>query len=444
MFGLIRNCYKYLKHRKEKVVTVALLGVDNAGKSTILHRLKGEIQEFVTPTIGFSSEVIKQGPTTIKVFDLGGGASIRGIWPRYYSELYGAIFVVDSSDKAKVHVIREVLHQVLEHPRFTKKPLLILANKQDKQDSMTSDELVFNLGLEKFPDLDYNIITCTALLIEDTSPPDPKINQGLKWLTTAIDKNFKPLQKRIQKEMEEQKEEERIETEERRKRVEARRREREEAKEREAKELEEKEKEKEKEEKDKKKKQQQQGKHEEEKQEKEVVVQQNNFSLKESSKKEIKMFDTVHSVLGGEGDDMLNNIGENDSARRSKQKNTPRNNLYTPTPTTIIIKKSDNDSDGADNIGNIVKEEENTYHHQNIVHANNINVLNGESSNESQNNNDEILPSPSPPSLLPPLLQTSTTTNNSNNNNGKKIDTLNSPSIQNFNALPPLDKVAFV
>jgi len=440
MFGLMRNCYRWLKHRKERVITVALLGVDNAGKSTILHRLKGEIEEFVAPTIGFSSEVIKQGATTIKVFDLGGGASIRGIWPRYYSELYGAIFVVDSSDKDKAHVIREVLQQVLEHPRFAKKPLLILANKQDKAGSITTDEIAFNLGLEKFPDLDYNIITCTALLLEDTSPPDPNINQGLKWLTVAIDKNFSLLQKRIHKEMEEQKEEERIESEEKRKRVEARRRERELAREREEKEELEKEKEKEKEEKDKKKKQpppsaaghDKHHHHEDIKPDKEDVL--TNSFMRESSKKEIAMFDKVHGVGGG---DPLN-AGEHDGidifASRSKQK-TPRNNIYTTTPTTIIIKSDDgNDSNGADqnnsgeyNNTQIINEEEitNQKTHDGL-NTNNINVL-----------NDDVTPSPSPPSLaaLPPLLQS-----------GKKFDTLllASPSIQTFNALPPLDKVAFV
>jgi len=227
MFGLMRNFYNYCKHRKERVVTVALLGVDNAGKSTILYRLKGEIQEFVAPTIGFSSEIIKQGRLTLKVFDLGGGANIRGIWPRYYAELHGAVFVIDSSDRTRLHVAREVLHEVLDHGRFANKPLLILANKQDKEESMTSEEITSNLALEKFKGLQYHVITCTALLLEVTSPPDPKIANGLKWLTNTIEGVYGGLQKRILKDSEEQKEEERIEREEKRKRVEARKRERE-------------------------------------------------------------------------------------------------------------------------------------------------------------------------------------------------------------------------
>lgn len=215
-------------------MTVALLGVDNAGKSTLLTRMKGEYQEFIAPTIGFASEVVTQGSHTIKIYDLGGGANIRGIWPRYYAELHGAVFVIDSSDRSRMPVAREVLHQTLEHSRFANKPLLVMANKQDKTEPMSSAEIASSLGLEKFKGLQYSIVTCSALALEENIPPDPRIAQGLKWLTGAIDSNYTVLQKRIQQDSAEQKEEERIEREEKRKRVEARRRERELEREREA------------------------------------------------------------------------------------------------------------------------------------------------------------------------------------------------------------------
>lgn len=222
----MRNFYKWIKHSKEKVVTVALLGIDNAGKSSILACMKGEYQEFIAPTIGFSSDVIKHGAHTIKVYDLGGGANIRGIWPRYYAELHGAVFVVDSTDRTKFPAAREVLHQAMEHPWFANKPILVMANKQDKAEPMSSAEIASNLGLEKFKGLQFHVIVCTALMEEGVAP-DPRIAQGLKWLINTIDNSYANLQKRIQKDSEQQKEEERIEREEKRKRVEARKRERE-------------------------------------------------------------------------------------------------------------------------------------------------------------------------------------------------------------------------
>lgn len=188
--------------------------------------MKGEYQEFIAPTVGFSSEVIKQDPYTIKVYDLGGGVNIRGIWPRYYSELHGAVFVVDSTDRTKLPAAREVLHQALEHPWFANKSVLVMANKQDKAEPMSSAEIASNLGLEKFKGLQSHVIVCSALM-EEGSTPDPRITQGLKWLINAIDSNYATLQKRIYKDSEQQKEEERVEREEKRKRVEARKRERE-------------------------------------------------------------------------------------------------------------------------------------------------------------------------------------------------------------------------
>lgn len=240
MFGLLRNLYKWYKNRNEKVVKFALLGIDNAGKTTILARLKGEVPEFITPTIGFASETIEQGNYHIKIFDLGGGGNIRSIWSSYYAEIHGAIFVVDSADKNRYNIAREVLHAVLEHPRIHKKPLLIFSNKQDLPEALPSPDISEQLELDKFIETSYNIVSCTGVLVEDGGAPDPNISEGLKWLLGMVDRHFPSLEKRIQSDVAEQAEQDRIEKEEKRKRIEAMRRERELERERQDKEEEEK------------------------------------------------------------------------------------------------------------------------------------------------------------------------------------------------------------
>lgn len=227
MFGLLRNLYKWYKSKNEKIVKFALIGIDNAGKTTILARLKGEVPEFITPTIGFASETIEQGKYHIKIFDLGGGANIRSIWSSYYAEIHGAIFVVDSADKNRIEMARDVLHNVLEHPRLHKKPLLIFSNKQDLPEALPSPEVSVELELDKFTDCSYNIVSCTAVLVEDGGAPDPNISEGLKWLLEMVDRNFPSIEKKIQTDVAEQEEHDRIEKEEKRKRIEAMRRERE-------------------------------------------------------------------------------------------------------------------------------------------------------------------------------------------------------------------------
>lgn len=227
MFGLLRNLYKWYTTRNEKIVKFALIGIDNAGKSTILARLKGEVPEFITPTIGFASEAIEQGPYHIKIFDLGGGANIRSIWPSYFAEIHGAIFVVDSADKNRLNISRDALHMALQHPRLQKKPLLIFANKQDLPEALAGSDVALNLSLDKFTDYSYNIVSCSAILVGEDGAADLNIQQGLKWLLDTVDKAYSSLEKRIRVLVDEQKEEERIEKEEKRKRIEAMRRERE-------------------------------------------------------------------------------------------------------------------------------------------------------------------------------------------------------------------------
>lgn len=79
----------------------------------------------MAPTVGFSKVDLKQGKFEVTIFDLGGGKRIRGIWKNYYSESYGVVFVVDSSDVERIHETRDTMAEVLRHPRIAGKPVLV-------------------------------------------------------------------------------------------------------------------------------------------------------------------------------------------------------------------------------------------------------------------------------------------------------------------------------
>jgi len=88
MFTLAGNLYKYLKKRREKNVTIIILGLDNAGKTTLLFSLKDEISATDTaPTVGFRQSKIVTGKYTIQWFDVGGAKNFRRVWTNYYSEV---------------------------------------------------------------------------------------------------------------------------------------------------------------------------------------------------------------------------------------------------------------------------------------------------------------------------------------------------------------------
>lgn len=84
-----------------------------------------ESPEDVAPTVGFSKIDLKQGRFEVTIFDLGGGKRIRNIWKNYYAESYGVIFVVDSSDIARMEETKQAMIDVLNSPKISGKPVLV-------------------------------------------------------------------------------------------------------------------------------------------------------------------------------------------------------------------------------------------------------------------------------------------------------------------------------
>lgn len=88
MFTLACNFYKWMKQKREKSITIIVLGLDNAGKSTLLYGLKNELPKGeVTPTIGFTPSKLVSGKYTIQYFDIGGARNFRNVWKSYYAEV---------------------------------------------------------------------------------------------------------------------------------------------------------------------------------------------------------------------------------------------------------------------------------------------------------------------------------------------------------------------
>uniref|UniRef100_H0UYU9 ARF like GTPase 13B n=1 Tax=Cavia porcellus TaxID=10141 RepID=H0UYU9_CAVPO len=204
---VIQYCQKYFKLWKcKKKVTLVMVGLDNAGKTATAKGIKGEHPEDVAPTVGFSKIDLKQGKFEVTIFDLGGGKRIRGIWKNYYAESYGVIFVVDSSDEERMEETKETMSEVLRHPRISGKPVLVLANKQDKEGALGEADVIECLSLEKLVNEHKclcQIEPCSAVLGYGKKI-DKSIKKGLYWLLHIIARDFDILSERIQKDTTEQ------------------------------------------------------------------------------------------------------------------------------------------------------------------------------------------------------------------------------------------------
>ncbi|XP_076829258.1 ADP-ribosylation factor-like protein 14 [Brachyhypopomus gauderio] len=142
-----------LKGSKMPEARVLLLGLDGAGKSTILFKLKYNQQCQTFPTIGFNVEMIdakhKRRKIVLTVWDIGGQKKMRVHWKDFYQDTAGLLFVVDCSDKCRLDEARRELEHILKNEQLKGLPLVIFANKQDVEGAATATEITEKFTLRK-------------------------------------------------------------------------------------------------------------------------------------------------------------------------------------------------------------------------------------------------------------------------------------------------------
>ena len=126
---------------------IIMLGLDNAGKTTVLYKLKlGEVVTTI-PTIGFNVESVQYKHINFTVWDVGGQTKIRPLWQHYFENSDAVIFVVDSQDRGRLAEAKEELDGVLNDDRLRNATLLVFNNKQDMPNAATTTEVTEKLGL---------------------------------------------------------------------------------------------------------------------------------------------------------------------------------------------------------------------------------------------------------------------------------------------------------
>ncbi|KER27838.1 hypothetical protein T265_05196 [Opisthorchis viverrini] len=139
MGQMFSNLFNRLFGKKE--MRILMVGLDAAGKTTILYKLKlGEIVTTI-PTIGFNVETVEYKNISFTVWDVGGQDKIRPLWRHYFQNTQGwsdlvnlicvgLIFVVDSNDYERIGEAREELSRMLNEDELRDAVLLVFANKQ--------------------------------------------------------------------------------------------------------------------------------------------------------------------------------------------------------------------------------------------------------------------------------------------------------------------------
>ncbi|KAI8346575.1 ADP-ribosylation factor family-domain-containing protein [Mortierella sp. GBAus27b] len=153
-----------------------MIGLENAGKTSILYYLKLGLRITAIPTYSYNVESVSHDKWTLKIYDLGGRNDNRTEWPSYLENATGLIFVVDSSNTTTLEEARGALWRTLHEldDKGSRIPLLVYANKQDDRFGATVAEVRDALGLKDIQGHEWHIVGTSVIA-------GYGIRDGLDW-----------------------------------------------------------------------------------------------------------------------------------------------------------------------------------------------------------------------------------------------------------------------
>ncbi|KAL0075768.1 ADP-ribosylation factor family-domain-containing protein [Phycomyces blakesleeanus] len=189
MYTLLSGLYNYVTSKEEYYVLI--IGLDNAGKTTLLERIKsvfmgvpGLAPEKIAPTVGLNIGRVDIKSARINFWDLGGQRDLHSIWERYYTECHAIVFVVDSTDKKRLEECKDTFEKMITNDRVEGVPILMLANKQDLSGALRVEEIkeVFNKIAVKLGARDSRVLPISAL-------EGNGVKDAIDWLVVRLQRN---------------------------------------------------------------------------------------------------------------------------------------------------------------------------------------------------------------------------------------------------------------
>ncbi|EGG22559.1 hypothetical protein DFA_04689 [Cavenderia fasciculata] len=164
---------------KERNHRILMLGIDAAGKTTLLYHMKLGEPVTTIPTIGFNVETIQLASNAVlTIWDVSGGCP--ALWKYYLESTDALIYVVDASDRDRLEETTQHMMNLLANEALKNIVLLVLANKADLNDAISSSQLANEMGLYSL-DIKWHIQSTVATTGQG-------ISQGLEWLNNILQK----------------------------------------------------------------------------------------------------------------------------------------------------------------------------------------------------------------------------------------------------------------
>ncbi|EOA85315.1 hypothetical protein ACJQWK_07047 [Exserohilum turcicum] len=160
---------------KDKEMRILMLGLDNAGKTTIVKKIMDEDVNSVSPTLGFIIKTIDYDGYKLNIWDVGGQKTLRTYWKNYFEKTDTLIWVVDATDRERIDDCRQELAGLLLEERLSGASLLVFKNKSDVPGSMTENEMRAGLQLDAIKTHKWHIVACSAMT-------GLNLQQGLQWV----------------------------------------------------------------------------------------------------------------------------------------------------------------------------------------------------------------------------------------------------------------------
>jgi ADP-ribosylation factor-like protein 3 len=165
-----------------KEARILILGLDNAGKTSILKKLSDEDINHIMPTQGFNMKSLTQEGFKLNVWDIGGQRAIRPYWRHYFENADVLVYVVDSADKRRLEEAGIELDQLLEEEKLAGVPLLVYANKQDLVSAVPAAGIADSMNLTALRDRRWHVQQCSA-------KTGNGLQEGMDWLMQNVQKS---------------------------------------------------------------------------------------------------------------------------------------------------------------------------------------------------------------------------------------------------------------